>query len=340
MKPELEKLCKEFIANRNTVKEAFKRDNAAVHSLCANLFCARGQMAELERLKECSKLISERTGIFSKFRGLFQTVLSCILALGESPEEQMLLATEYYSLLKKSFRDTEYLTLIAFLLTESGEKNLVAEKITRGKELYRRMNKEHPYLTDDTDSVFAVTLAFSGKEDDDLIEELEACYKSLKSHFSHSGAAQTAAQILAIADGAPEEKAQRVVDLYNAVQEAGIKYGGSSELAPLAALSLTDVPLQTLAGEIKEVDGFLKADGSRDEKEEQRAVYAVMIVSNQYAGTSQVNASAMTTTLDMLIAKRTSVYISLATQAIQLAAQFLAASLSEKKSGDETSEAK
>ena len=333
MKPELEKLCTEFITNLDIVKKAFKCDDSSVYSICANLFCATGRTADANHLKECRKLISERTGFFSKFRGQLRSVLSCMLALGDNPEEQMLLATEYYRLLKQHFKDTQYLALTAFLLTESREKSLVAEKIIRGKDLYRRMNKEHPYLTDNTDSVFAVSLAFSEKTDDDLIEDMEACYKFLKTYFSSSGDVQTAAQILAMADSVPEEKSQRMIDLYYTLLEEGIKYGHSSELAPLSALSLADIPTPTLVVEIKGVDEFLKTQkgyASGEIKQEQRAVHAVMIVSNQYAVTSQMNSSVMATTLDKLIANRMALYISLASQAIQAAAQILAASLNER----------
>ena len=51
LKPELEKLCQEYITNRDAVKEAFRWENSALHSVCANLFCARGETADPERLK-------------------------------------------------------------------------------------------------------------------------------------------------------------------------------------------------------------------------------------------------------------------------------------------------
>ena len=336
MKPELEKLCTDFIANRATVKEAFKWDNAAVYAICANLFCASGRTADKNRLVECRKVISKQTGLFSKFRGKLSSILSCILAIDDDPEGRMALAAEYYHLLKREFKDTEYLALIAFLLPEAEEKSLMAEKIVRGKNLYRRMDKEHPIITDNSDSVFAVTMALSEKPDDELIEDLEACYQTLKTRFSSSDAIQTVAQILAIAAGKPEEKAQRVIDLYDALKEAGVEYGDSSELAPLAALSMTDFPFQNLADEIKEVDAFLKAQKAYGYVEEkQRAMHAVMIVSDQYADAGQVNSSVMANTLDMLIAKQKSLYVSIFAQAIEVAAEILASSSNEQTESTE-----
>lgn len=324
MKPELEKLSMAFIANRDIVKEAFRGCNSDVYAACANLFCACGRIADKERLTQCRKIITEQTGLFSKFRGKLSPILSCMLALGENPEEQMALAIEYDHLLKQAFKNTEFLVLIAFLLTGSGDKDTVTEKIARGKILYRRMDKEHPILTNDTDSVFAVSLAFSEKTDDALIEDMEACYKALKTKFSSSGDAQTAAQILAVAEGAPEEKAERVIELYNALQESDVEYGRSRELAPLAALSSIDSTIQDLVEEIKEVDAFLKTQKDYESgKDKERAMHAVMIVSDQYACNSHVNSAVMTTTLEMLIAKQKSLYLSLFLQSLQIAGQFL-----------------
>lgn len=170
-----------------------------------------------------------------------------------------------------------------------------------------------------------MALAFSDKTDDALIEDMEACYKALKTKFSSSGDAQTAAQILAVAEGSPEEKAQRVIDLYNALQESDVEYGRFRELAPLAAFSSIDSTTQNLVEEIKEVDAFLKTQkGYGSGKEKERAMHAVMIVSDQYECNNQVNSTVVTTTLEMLIDEQKSLYISLFFQSLQIAAEIAA----------------
>ena len=321
MKPELEKLCTEYIANRDAVSKAFIFDDKALHAVCANIFCACGQTADTDRLKDCRKLIKKQTKPFSRFRSKkVRSILASMLSLGETPENRMALAGDYYSMLKKQFKKTEYLVLTAFLFTDLADKPLTEDTVTRGKEIYRMMNQKHRLLTDKTDSVFAMLLACSEKTSDELISEMEACYAFLKGSFSSGSGRQAASQILAMAAGAPEEKAQRLIDLYNALKEAGIKYGHSDELAPLAALSLSDTPVPVLAEEIREADEFLKEQkgyGSRETEEEKRAVHAVMIISDQYAGTGQVNVTVATNTLDMLHAKEIAARISLFTNALQ-----------------------
>ena len=337
MKPELEKLRQNFISNRDAVKEVFRWENDALHAVCANIFCARGETADTERLKECRRIIRDSTGFLSKFRSKkVRSILAAMLFLEDKPEDRMTQANEYFHLLKRQFKGTEYLVLTAFLLADLADQALTEEAILRGKEIYARMNRQHRILTDKTDSVFAMLMAFSGKTPDELTGETEVCYQALKKKFSGNGA-QTSAQVLSMADGTPEEKAQRVTDLYDALRDAGIRYGRSDELAPLAALSLADTPLSTLAEEIKEADEFLKTrkgfGGSKETDQAQRAMYAVMIVSDQYAGTDQVNITVMTNTIDMLIAKQQASRISFLMNLLQFAAKLIPESKKEPEEG-------
>ena len=327
MRPELEKLCQSFISNRDEVGKAFRWDSSMLHTVCANLFCAHGETADAERLNECRRIIRESTGFLSKFRSnKVRPILAAMLSMEDKPEDRMTQANEYFCLLKRQFEGTEYLVLTAFLLADLADQALTEEAISSGKEIYARMNRQHRILTDKTDRVFAMLMAFSGKTADELTDETEECYQALKKKFSASGA-QTAAQVLSMAAGTPEEKTQRVIDLYDALHDAEIKYGHSDELAPLAALSLADTPLSVLTEEIKEVDEFLKNKkgftGSKESEQAQRAMYAVMIVSDQYAGTEQVNITVMTNTIDMLIAKQQASRISIFMNLLQLALKLL-----------------
>ena len=327
MKPGLEKQCQEYIANRDAAAKAFRWDNGALHNVCANIFCACGKTADPERLKACLKIIKNNTGIGSKFRSKkVRSVLASMISLEADPETRMTLANEYFHMLKRQFKGTEYLVLTAFLLVDLADQRLTEEMICRGKEIYDRMNRQHRILTNKTDSVFAMLMAFSGKAADDLADETETCYQALKKKFS-AGGAQTSAQVLSAADNTPEEKVQRVADLYDALREAGIRYGRSDEIAPLAALSLADTPLSTLTEEIREADEFLKTrkgfGGSKESEQAQRAMYAVMIVSDQYAGTDQVNIAVMTNTIDMLISKQQASRISFLINLLQFLAKLI-----------------
>lgn len=308
MKAALQTLCEQFIENRDTVKRAFKWESDYVHPLCANLFCAQGRMADEETLKRCKQIVNEQTGILSNFRGSLRPALAAMLALGDQPDERMARAVTNYGILKQEFWGSEYLALVAFLLAEWADRSQVEDKTGRGKTIYQRMKREHPFLTSSEDSVFAVMMAFSDKTDDALITDMEACYTLLKPRFFSGNSVQTASHVLAMADGAPEKKAERVLALYDAVRGAGVKYGREYQLATLAALAAMNVDLNAVAQEISEADAFLSGQKGYGAilgpGKAMRAMHAAMIVSDQYPPRGQVDTAAMTGTLGMIIAQQ------------------------------------
>ncbi|MBR5109645.1 MAG: DUF4003 domain-containing protein [Clostridia bacterium] len=307
MKAELQALCDRYVSNRQAVHDTFKWDSDYIHPVCANLFCVQGKAADPEQLKACKKIIEGQTGIFSNFRGNIRPALASMLALSEHPEERMSQALDYYQMLKQEFWGSEYLALVSFLLTGLADRNQVEEKAARGKVIYKRMQKEHPFLTSSEDSVFAVLMAFSDKTDDALIADMEACYQALKARFSIGNEVQTVSHILALSDGVPEEKAGRVIDLYNALREAGVKYGRYYELSTLAALSVTGESIPGLVEDIQQVYEFLKGQkgygGLFGLDSRTRAMHAALLVSDLYANQEQANTAAMTSTLVQIIAQ-------------------------------------
>ena len=338
MKEELEKRCNEYLADWEQVKAAFRWDHNDLYSVCANVFCACGKEADAERLKACIQVIKKHSRMRSRFRSRkVRAILASMLSIGDDPEARMAMANDYYLMLKRKFKSTDYLVLTAFLLADLAEKPLTEEAAERGKEIYRRMNQKHRMLTDKTDSVFAMLLASTEKSPEELTDEVEKYYQLLKDKFSQGGPVQTAAQVLCMARGTPEEKTQRMIELYDALQEAGVKYGHGEEIAPLAALSLADTPIPVLTEEIGVADEFLKtmkACGIKEKENEKRAVHAVMIVSDQYAGTDQVNVTVMTNTLDMLFAKQTASRISLGMHVGQFLLEYLFGGKDEKEKSE------
>ena len=59
MEPKMEKRCMEYLANRDAVRKAFRLDNKDLYDVCASIFCACGQAADAEKLKECRKIIKK-----------------------------------------------------------------------------------------------------------------------------------------------------------------------------------------------------------------------------------------------------------------------------------------
>ena len=307
MKASLQSLCDLFIENRDTLKSAFKWESSYMYPVCANLFCAKGERVDENRLLSSRDIIKAQTGLFSNFRGIVRFPIACMLSLGENPEERFSRAADYYALLKQRFMGSEYLALTAFLLTDMENGFDVQEAISRGRSIYEKMKKEHPFLTSSEDSVFAVLMAAKDQTDEALIQDMEACYQQIKARFHDSNCVQTMSHVLTMAQGDPAEKVQRAFSLYDEILRLGGKYGRHYELATLAALSVTGADVKETAMDILDVDAFLKNQkgyGFFGVDGKTRMMHAAMLVSDQCVSRGQMDNANLTSTLSMIAAQQ------------------------------------
>ena len=315
METQLQNLCDRFIRNRDAAKKAFRWESSYVYPICAGLFCAKGLEADADTLVQCRDIIRKQVGIFSNFRGHLEPALASMLALGSSPEKQMAQALENYKALKQEFWGSEYLALAAFLLTDVSPLTLDQDRILRGRTIYDRMKKEHPFLTASEDSIFALLMAYSDKSDDQLISDMEAAYRILKERFHFvSDTLQTVSHVLALSTDNPEEASDRVIALYESLRSRGVKYGREYHMSPLAALTLMTEDLDRTADEIQQVDTFLsqqKGYGILGPGKAVRAMHAALIVSDQYTQRGQMDTAAMAGTLAMMIAQEIAMLVAI-----------------------------
>lgn len=291
MRASLERICNAFIENRNIIKNTFKWDSNYTYAVCANLFCSRQKTAQKEELLSCKRLVQEKTGAFSNFRGSLKLPAVTMLAIGSSPEAAMDQALDHYGTLKKEFHGSQYLALAALLLEDLGVRADAEARVSRAKTLYRHMKKEHRLLTSAEDSVFAVLLAFSELPDDALMEDMEACYQILRRELRGGNAAQSASHVLAMTAGSPEEKTRRVIQIYQGLKEHGRNYGKNYELSTLAAVSVLDADPNQIVQDILDVDAFLagqKGYGVFGLGRKTRLMHAAMLTADDYC---QSNAS-------------------------------------------------
>ncbi len=341
MRDQLQSLCVSFLQNRDVIKRRFRMESSYLYPVCANIFCARGIPAEDDSLVRCRDLLKEKVGVFSNFRGNLTVPIISMLASGPNPEGRIDQAIENYAALKDRFFGSQYLALAAFLLADMGVGRRAAEHVDRGRALYDRMKKEHPFLTSAEDSVFAVLMAFSDKSDEDLLDDMERCYRHLKTRFSSGNAAQSASHVLSFAPGDPEKKTDRLIAIYDGLRSAGAKYGKHEQLSTLASVSILDVETDQIVRDILDVDlwlsgqkgyGFLSVDRKR------RLMHAAMLVSDDYctqdarfqailsgdyadaAAQTAAQSAVMTSTLAMLAAQQAALCASITASSTAAAA--------------------
>ncbi len=297
-----------FIETRDAIRAAFRWESEYIYPACAHIFLAADRAVDRERLERCKAMVKSTTGPFSSFRGNIKLPLICMLAAGDEPEARWEGTERTYGLLKEAFFSSEYLALAALILSEEVPETDIPALAARGKGLYQRMRKEHPFLTGQEDSVFALLLAQSERSDDELIDDMEACYRLLDERFPKGNGLQSASHVLALSQEAPEEKARRLIALFDAIEAGGGKYGKDRQLPILAALSLGEGPVEDLSRGILDLDGLLARQkgyrGIFSLDRRTRTMHAAMLLSLPDRRPDLVNAAAQQTTLALIAAQQ------------------------------------
>lgn len=286
MRPELQRLCSDFISNREEIKKAFKAQFSEVYPVCANIFLSRGKSADAETITRCRAIIKENAGVLNNFRGTVFAPAACILACSSDPEGKMESASENYKLLKEYFKRSEYLALSSLLITDALNGSDARVAAERGKAIYDLMNEKHRFLTGYEDSIFALAMALSEKSDEELIDEMERCMATLDG-ASSKDILQTVAQILVLNDKPAEVKCKKFKELLGALGASGMKYGKYYELPVLASLAVTDKEVPEIVSDISDVSAFLTGQkgygGLFGLGKKSRLMHAAMIVSTFYS---------------------------------------------------------
>lgn len=310
MKNSLEVLCNDFIRNRDQIKEVFGWEDAYMYPVCAMVFTSHRHMADEDVLKQCRKILKEKTSVFSNFRTTARLVMTSMMAVAINPEEMLEHALQVYDLLKEHFYGSPYLPVTAMMIAEQEKPQRYEMVATRAHTIYERMKKEHPFLTSGEDSVFAAMLALSEKSDEQIITEIENCYSLLKKQFSAGNAVQSLSHVLTLINGNTEEKCAKTIALFQALKEENCKYGTGYELATLGVLAMLPVEQQLLVQEIKEVDVYLakqKGYGVFGIGKKQRLMHAGMICASEYTslGTdTAMSHAAISGTISLIVAQQ------------------------------------
>ena len=261
MKELLETLCDKYLLNLGLFTDFYPLERDVLYPVCANVFCAADAVFDLGKFKDSMNLIKENPKMLSSFRSTVRPLIASLISLSGDPRGEMERYLQSYELLRKYFTNSEHLALLAILMVRITSAEKEEGYIMRGRQIYDRMKKEHRILTTKEDVAFAVMLAFSDKTDDELIEDMEACFRLLK-HRADNNSIQTVSHVLAMASGTPEEKCEKFTELYNSMIKKGRKYGKHYELAMLAALSITRFSSAEILSDISDSEAFLTEHSS------------------------------------------------------------------------------
>ena len=318
MKEMINQLTQDFIENRDTVKKAIKLESSYIYPVAANVFCAAGVKADADKLRECKKIIKKNAGFGSYLKGNVMVPFAAKLCIADDPDAQFEKVMAMYGILKEHFRKSEYLALLATLLAEKTTIEEAGHIAERGRAVYDKMKKEHPILTSKEDSIMAGFMAFSEKSDSELIDDAEKCYELLREKFSDKDSVQTVSHILSMTNGAPEEKVDRMIRMFDALKKAGRKFGKHFELSTLAAVSIIDADEKELVDSMIAIDSLLsgqKGYGALSLDKKTRLMHAAMLTADLYGESDNAQAAVSASALAMIAAQEAAMCAAIAASA-------------------------
>lgn len=301
--------CNLFAENRTLVNKGFLLENSLMKIASALIYTEKGKTVDNEYLQECRKVLRKNEGCLSDFRGISEMLVSAKLALQADPQSFMDEISSVYKLLHEGrFFGSRYMALAAISICDAGKTNQAKEIIEKTNEILKGMKKDHPFLTTDEDTCFAVLLAMTDKSAEAILVELEEIYQILKKDFKfHDNAVYSLAQILVTKQGGKEQKCQRALEIFKAFENAKAKYGKEYELASIGTLIDLDVDANEMAKEIVEASAYLKSKKGfemLDLGERTRLMFAAILYGNTFAENNSVGSStALESTMAMVIAQ-------------------------------------
>lgn len=284
MREELQKMCNDYIKNREMMAEVFSWYNGRLYPVCAGIVLDKPEITK-EEVVNCKKMIEKETNIFSELRGNSFPPITCHLACAEKPEELMEQILNIYKMLRKADVPSGYLPLVAVIIATFGDECDYNRLIEKTEDIYQRMKQEHPILTSGEDSPYAAMLALDIKEPKVIIQEVEKCYEFLKGSFLTKNAVQSLSHVLAMGEGDTLDKCRRFMDIYMTFKMKGYKFDSDYYLSVLGAVSLLPFDVNDLVEDVIAVTEFLDKQpgfGMLDSSLKERMAHATVIVSKEY----------------------------------------------------------
>ncbi|MCR5214208.1 MAG: DUF4003 domain-containing protein [Eubacterium sp.] len=288
-----------FIENKEKIEKCFTFSDCMINIAASLVYTNVDKEVDVEELKACKKMIEKTTGVFSGFQSTSMPVIASKMAISNNPQQYIQDLKKVYDIISKGmWSDNGYLIQAASSIIEAGRVFETEELAVRYKDLYKKMNKEHPMITGSDDVAFAMLMVLTNKDNDSIIGEMEECYKYLRSQLKLKVGAneiQGVSEVLTLSDENVKDKCDKVINLYEAFLNQGLKYGNEyTEFSTLGTLINVDLNYRELVSEISEVEKLLKNTkgfGNWTINNKLRLMFAAILVGDVYGAIDDYDAS-------------------------------------------------
>ena len=260
MRASLQERCETQIRNETALRKGHLLEFEAVMKLGAMMYVNAGREVDVDRLKECKRILKGKVGLLSNFRGHMQYLVQIKMALSDDPNEYINGVLDVYQRLKQGLvLPGEMVAMAATTIYENcpaEERDAVADKT---REAYAKIKRQHRFLTGEEDLALVALMVMAGIDPDRAAERAEELYVMLKDRYlPGSDTPQSVAMVLALSEKPVEQKVQDFFDLYEACKAAGHSTGKGKAMTIYATYADMDANRDKIVDEIGEVDLWLK----------------------------------------------------------------------------------
>ena len=89
MKEMLRAGCELLADNRDLLSKNFSWGMEMLSLAGSVIYTGAGRLADIERIKECKKILKKNISMFSEFRGNMEVPVLCKMALSQDPEKYL-----------------------------------------------------------------------------------------------------------------------------------------------------------------------------------------------------------------------------------------------------------
>lgn len=255
----LKAYCDLLAQNRITVSKALGWEPDMLQAACAAVLADEGVTAKEEKLKLCRDILHREERFYSEFRGRLRLTVLAKMSMSDDPRVYLQqLRTISRLITGNTFFSGEHRILASIQILEQVGLTRAEETVERTYAIYRRMRKEHPWLTGVENFPMAAVLAVRRTNPEVLFAEMGECYRILREKFHAGDSAQICSHVLALSSTGAEQKCRKLFDIWDGLKAEKHRYGTGKELGLLAALTTLEKPTEEIVRDIIAADDYLR----------------------------------------------------------------------------------
>ena len=223
------------------VSMQYKWEQSLTNHFTALTYTLNNKNFDKEKIENVRNHMKKTTGIFSYYRGTSKIILSSLLACQyDNPSQEFDKMLNYDKRMKEAgFKNSMYLPIANYALLATCTEEWVDARINKAIEIYKEMRKNHPWLTSGDDYPLSILLADSDMSINNIIENMEECYKLLNENgFGKNNGLQFLSHILAFRQEENKVKVLRCKEIFDKLKDNKMKVysGGYAVIGFLAIL--------------------------------------------------------------------------------------------------------